>query len=479
MLCKEATVLWMQGSYKWESSTVSSLARSNGVLLQRLNSRDPPQAEEDILAEGSVCTTAALLLDKGVLGGFYERYIHTRAHENWRVLEFVEGFSDDLLGALRSTLDGESGMQVEDCIGVGSMYESWRVSKPLVCDLIIPFAPPEPYRFSFQLWRGPVNGVPSGRQASGRILLDSAIENKTSCLCRMANPGEDMLCLLHGPHTMAKVNILENLLCSKGTPYLAKEQVIKWFQIAITKAWGQISHKYEFELTFRNLRSPGALKVRFRSGKTIIFNLAPVIRFEDSDAYFVSQFTSNVNDSSDTCWPLSFAVYEKRLLKYLAKRLPENSCHIRCLQIVCFLHKKQTGLTGKTSLSVYHLKSALLHLLLDKRPLDWSSNHLENRACDILEFILKSLRKKELRHALIGNSRVPKEIGIPPSFIAAEPINLFRPLALQKHLYTEMEKHFREMVRNAAVLIQLYSPHLPGGNAPQFRSTDLNHGCHL
>lgn len=273
-------------------------------LYHRFNSRDPAPAEDDILTEGPVCTKV-LLLDKGVLGGFYEGCIHSAALENQRVQEFVEGFSDDLLQALRSRLDSEAYMQVEDCIGVGSMYESWRVGKPLACDLIIPIAPPEPYRFNFQLWWKSVNGIHPVHQAWGRIQLERTIENKTRCLCGMAGLGEDLLCLLHGPQTMT---ILENLLCSKDTPYLAKDQVIKWFQIAITEAWGQISHKYEFELSFGNQGSPGALKVRFRSGKTIIFNLTPAIRFEDSDAYFVSQFPSNINSSSGTYWTLSFAV---------------------------------------------------------------------------------------------------------------------------------------------------------------------------
>ncbi|XP_061088403.1 inositol 1,4,5-trisphosphate receptor-interacting protein [Conger conger] len=426
---------------------------------QRFNSRDPARQEEDILAEGSVCP---LLLDEGVLEDFYERCIRSAAPENWRVLDFVEGFSGDLLQALRRTLDREADLQVEDCIGVGSMYESWGVCKPLSCDLIVSLAPPKPYRFCFQLWCGSGNGIP--QQAWGRIQLDSTIQDKTGCHCDTAGRGEDLLCLLHGPCTMTKENILENLLCSKDTAHLAKDQVMKWFQLGITKAWGQISHKYEFELIFRNMASPGALKVRFRSGKTIIFNLNPAIRFEDSDVYFVSRFPSNINSSSDTNWPLSFAVYESHLLKYLAKSLPGNSCHVRCLQIVSFLHKKQTGLTGKTSLSVYHFKTALFHLLLDKRPLDWSSNRLEHRARDILEFVWKSLRKKELRHALVGNGRVPEEIGIPASLRTARPINLFHPLALRKHLYTEAVKHFQEMLRNAAVLIEEYSQHLSGGN---------------
>ncbi|KAJ8389810.1 hypothetical protein AAFF_G00112790 [Aldrovandia affinis] len=372
--------------------------------IQKFNTRDPAQDEEkDIFAEGSV-STKALLLDKGVLERFYDKRIHTTAHEYWRVQEFVEGFSDDLLEDFTSVCDRKADIAVQDCIGVGSVYEFWRTSKPLTCDLMVPFAPPKPYQFSAQL----CGGTPA-EHCWGRIKIERASENN-SCLCGMANLGDDMVCLLHGQNEVAKISdALEDLLCSKHTPYLSKDRVIKWFQNGITKAWEKISHKYEFELTFRNLVS---LKVRFRSGMTIIFNITPVIRFQDSNAYFVPQFTSNGDNSADTHWLLSFAVYEKHLLKSLAKSLPENPCHIRCLQIVSFLHKKQTDLTGRSPLSNYHLKTALLHLLLDKRPSEWSSDHLEQRVCDILEFIWKSLHKRELWHVLIGNSQVPKEIAL-------------------------------------------------------------------
>ncbi|XP_035255279.1 inositol 1,4,5-trisphosphate receptor-interacting protein [Anguilla anguilla] len=436
--------------------------------LRSPNSRDPARAraEDRVLAEGSVpvCPRALRLDDGGggggggVLGGgFYERCVRGASQERWRALEFVEGFSDDLLGALRRTLGGEADLRVEDCVGVGSVYESWRAGEPLACDLLVPLAPPEPYRFSFRLWHGPGNGARPVRQASGRIRLEGPAGDEAGCLCATTGPEEDVLCLVHGPRATTNADVLESLLCSKDTPYLARDRVTKWFRTAVAKAWGQISHKYDFELTFRNPDSPGALRVRFRSGKTVVFNLTPVVRFEDSDAYFVSHFASDAGDRSPTSWPLSFAVYEKRLLKHLAERLPEDSCHLRCLQIVSFLHKKQVGLTGGTSLSVYHLKTALLHLLLDKRPSEWSATHLENRACDLLEFVREGLRKTELLHALIGNGRVPKEVGIPPVFRAAEPVDLFRPLAAQERLRAGAAEHFGEMLRNAALLMQEYA----------------------
>ncbi|KAK6293638.1 hypothetical protein J4Q44_G00359640 [Coregonus suidteri] len=421
--------------------------------------------DEDGFVEGGSMSSKTLMLDKGVLNSFCERCIHTSAHENWRVREFVEGFADDLLESLRSVCDRETDMEVGDFVGVGSMFESWRVSKPLMCDLIVSFAPPEPYSFQFQLWCSPSSDVPLDIQGCGRIKVTKVGENEDGCLCGSANLGEDMLCLLHSKHEKPRADHTpDDLLCSKNTPYLAKDQVMKWFQISVTKAWGRISHKYEFELTFRNLDAAGALKVRFRSGKVVVMNIIPVVQLEDTDAYFVSHFPSDSSTSSDTYWPLSFAVYERNLLKHVAKSLPENSCHLHCLQIITFLHKKQMGLTGSCALTNYHLKTTLLHLLLSKGSSSWGSENLEHRLRDMLGFLHRSLQEKRLCHALVGNSQVPPEVRVPATFHTAEPINLFRPLVLQRELYADTLRHFQEMLRNAPVLIQEYTPLLQNGD---------------
>uniref|UniRef100_W5LU57 Inositol 1,4,5-trisphosphate receptor-interacting protein n=2 Tax=Astyanax mexicanus TaxID=7994 RepID=W5LU57_ASTMX len=426
---------------------------------------DPAEDEEGGTSGGSV-SAKHLVLDKGVLSNFCETSFHPFISESGRVREFVEGFADDLLEALRSICDREVDMELEDFVGVGSVFESWRVSKPLTCDLIVPFTTPEPYCFQFQLWCGVPSDIPLDLQGCGRIKLTKTSGNCPDCLCGKANLGEDMLCLIHNRSDGNKADdhALEELLCSRNTAFLSKDQVMKWFQISVTKAWGRISHKYEFELTFRNLDFPGALKVRFRSGKVIVLNITPAIQLENTDAYFVSHFPSDSDSNSDVHWHLSFTVYERNLLKHMAKTLPENSCHLRCLQLVCFLHRKQTGLTGRSALTNYHLKTALLHLLLSKSSSSWQPRNLDQRLRDLLGFLQKSLQEKRLSHIIIGNPRVPAEIRVPTMFLTTEPINLFRPLVLQRQTYAKMVEHFQDMLRNAPVLIQEYTPHYPNGD---------------
>lgn len=453
--------------YSWYFWSTVSFIIFFTIEMCRLNLADTEiraVEDEDVFSENGSVSPRTMVIDKDVLSNFCDKCTYTSSHENWRVKEFVEGFVDDLLESLRSVCDREADMEVGDFVGIGSMFESWKVCKPLVCDLMVPFSPPDPYFFQFQLWCSPFSDMPPNMQGCGKIKVTGFGENGEGCLCGSANLGEDMLCLLHNRNDIPKVDLsTDELLCSRNTSFLAKDHVMKWFQISVTKAWGRISHKYDFEVTFRNLDAAGALKIRFRSGKAIVLNIIPVVQLEDTDAYFVSHFPSDSDSSPDAYWPLSFAVYERNLLKHFAKRLPQHSCHLHCLQVVSFLHRKQTGLTGQSALTNYHFKTALLHLLLSKRPSVWGIQSLEHRLRDVLSFLQRSLQEKRLYHVLIGNNKLPQDFQVPEIIRKAEPINLFRSLVLQRELHAATLRHFHEMLKNAPVLIQEYTPHLSNG----------------
>ncbi|XP_034040093.1 inositol 1,4,5-trisphosphate receptor-interacting protein [Thalassophryne amazonica] len=396
-----------------------------------------PGDDEDVFLESGLVNPRTMPLDKDSLNNFCNKCTYASAHENWRVKEFSEGFGDDLLESLRHICDKYADLEVGDFVGIGSMFESWKVCKPLTCDLIVPFSLPELHSFQFHLWCSPASNIPPDMHGCGTIKVVQFGDNGEDCLCGSANLGEDMLCLLHIKNDeLSGVHKSDERLCTMNTPYLAKDEVMKWFQISLTKAWGRISHKYDFEVTFHNLDAAGALKIRFRSGKVILVNLIPVVQLDDTDAYFVSHFPSDCDHPPDPYWHLSLAVYERNLLKHFTKLLPQNSCHLHCLQIVTFLHRKQTGLTGKSALTSYHFKTALLHLLLSKSSSAWAYERLEARLRDVLGLIQKSLQEKRLYHVLVGNRKVPKEIQLPKRFFTAEHINLFRSLVLQRDLYT-------------------------------------------
>lgn len=453
-----------EGVYSWYLWSAVSFVIFVTIEMCRLDAAEEDEDFEDLTSEWGAVRPKEVELDKEVLSDFCDRCAHTLSHDCWKVRAFAEGFADDLLESLRSVCDRDVDMEVGDFVGVGSMFESWKASKPLTCDIMVPFSPPEPYAFQFQLWCDAASGVPPDMHGCGRIRVAKQAWEDRQCLCGSANLGEDLLCLLHGGRDTHNVDYSpDELLCSKNTPFLSKDQVMRWFQISVTKAWGLISHKYDFEVTFRNLDAAGALKVRFRSGKVLSLNIIPVVRLQDTEAYFVSHFPSACDDPADPYWALSCAVYERDLLRLLAKRLPRDSCHTHCLQVLAFLHGKQTGLSGRSALTNYHLKTALLHLLLSRKASAWAAESLERRLDDVLRFLQRSLREKRLYHAVIGNSRVPQELAVPEVLRRAEPVNLLRPLVLQRDLHGATVRHFNEMLKNAPALIQEYTPHSSNG----------------
>ncbi|KAK0131700.1 Inositol 1,4,5-trisphosphate receptor-interacting protein [Merluccius polli] len=461
-------------AYSWYFWSAVSLVVFLAVEVSRVDLADAEtwaKEDEDACPGTGSVGSGAPVLHKGLLSQFCDRCLYTLAHEDRRVREFVEGFADDLLESMRIVCRAEAHMEPGDFLGVGSMFEAWTVHKPLTCDLIVPFAPPAPYAFQYRLWCGPASPVPPDLQ--GFAAIEVTEKNRGGgggCACDSAVVGEDVLCLLHGDAAAAAAGSEEaergadDLLCAGGTSSLSKDRVMRWFQISVSKAWGRISHKYDFELAFRRLDAAGALKVRFRSGKVLAVNLIPAVRLDDTDAYFVSHFPSDPGSPPDAYWPLSLAVYEQNLLKHFARTLPENACHLHCLQILTFLHKKQTALSGESALTDYHLKTVLLHLLLlSRRPASWGGGFLEQRLRDALAFLQRSLREKRLPHVLVGNGRLPRDLGVPEVFRAAEPINLFRPLVLQRALHADAVRHAEEMLRNAPALIQEYTPRLVNG----------------
>ncbi|XP_077438293.1 inositol 1,4,5-trisphosphate receptor-interacting protein [Vanacampus margaritifer] len=417
---------------------------------------DMVESDPRTLDDDEALPTSVMLLDKDILN----RWTDNSSQDIGRVREFVEGFADDLLESLRSVSDRDADMEVGDLVGIGSMFESWQARKPPTCDFLVPFSPLDPLNFRVNLWCEPSSDMPPDRRGCGTVQVSGSGDHEGECLCGSANLGEDMLCLLHNKSEAALVvdRNLDELLCSKRTPLLAKDRVMKWFQVSLTQAWGRISHKYDFDVTFRRLDAAGALKVRFPSGKSIAVNIIPAIQLADTDAYLVSHFPADTGGPPDPFWPLSLAVYERNLLKHVGKLLPRHSCHLHCLQAVAFLHRKQTTLTGANALTIYHWKTALLHLLLLSEPSTWTADKTERRLRDVLGFMHGSLREKRLHHVLIGNGRVPREIRLPEMFRKAEPVNLFRGLVLKRDLYAAAVHHLQEMLRNAAVLLQEYTP---------------------
>ncbi|XP_030595154.1 inositol 1,4,5-trisphosphate receptor-interacting protein [Archocentrus centrarchus] len=427
----ERDYLW----YIWNTFSVISMIRFCWKCLKR-NSQMTQAAASPV-----TCTADEVQLpDTGTLQHFYAKYLQESSEKKWRKNEFVEGFANDLLEAMKAVCDKNGSVVIEDFHMLNA------------CDIIVPFTPREPFSFHSQLWNNKGSDF-SDMSVCGQIKLVEK-EKIQNCPCQISDAGDDMVCLLHCENEKGRTEITDvrGLLCLKNTPFLSKSLVSRWFQSTIKQAWGLISHKYEFELNIHYIDAPGALVIRFKSGKKISFSMNPVVIFNNDAHFFITPWSSS---DLDTFWTLSLTSYEDHLLDHLSKRLPENACHIQALEIARFLHKRQTALTGSSALKDFHFKTALMHLLMTKDPRHWNPDCVDSRLRDLLSFIERSLEKKELKHILVGNP-LTEVIELPAELIRAKPVNLFHPLVVHNCMHRNTTVHFQEMLRNAYMLIEDY-----------------------
>ncbi|XP_073329188.1 inositol 1,4,5-trisphosphate receptor-interacting protein [Pagrus major] len=432
----ERDYLW----YIWNTFSIISMIR----LFRKFLEKKSRITKEETTSFPVTCTAAEVPLpDSDTLQRFHSRCVQVSSDKKWREDEFLEGFANDLLDAMRTVTNRNGGMVIEDF----EMKD--------VCDIIIPFSPPDPYSFQCLLWNNQASDLLLDMQVCGQIKL---VENKrvqNGCPCQSTD-ADDMVCLLHCSTekvTTKTAAVRDGLLCTKNSPFLSKSQVTRWFQSTIKQAWALISHKYEFELNIRYIDAPGALVVRFRSGKKISFSMNPVVKTNTDAHFFITPCSPN---NLDTSWALSLTNYEDRFLEHISKHLPDNSCHIQTLEIAHFLHKRQTALSGSSAIKYFHFKTALMHLLLTKDHSQWKPNYVACRLRDLLDFMEKSLKKKLLHHVLIGNPVAQRVIELPAAFTQAKSVNLFHPLVVHNCIYRNAVMHFQEMLRNAHMLIRDY-----------------------
>ncbi|XP_068585221.1 inositol 1,4,5-trisphosphate receptor-interacting protein-like isoform X1 [Cebidichthys violaceus] len=385
------------------------------------------------------CTTSDVLLpDHDALQLFHSKCLDVSSDRKWK--EFLEGFTKDLFAAMRTVCDSNGGMVIEDFQMVD------------VCDVIVPFSPPHPYSFQCRLWNSEPSDLLPDMQVCGQIKLVENEKIQNGCHCQSPN-SDDVVCLLHCETESVKTDVRDVLLCMKNSPFLSKSLVTRWFQSTIKQAWEQISHKYEFELNISHANAPGALTVRFRSGKKISFSMRPVVKVHTDAHFFITHCSPN---NLDTSWTLSLTHYEDSLLENISRRLPVNSCHRQTLEIALFLHKRQTALSGSSALKEFHFKAALMHLLLTTDASQWKPKLVACRLRDLLAFMERSLKKKLLHHVLIGNPLRQRVIELPAEYTRAKTVNLFHPLVVHNCIYTNAVMHFQEMLRNAHMLIHDY-----------------------
>ncbi|NWW83968.1 IPIL1 protein, partial [Rhynochetos jubatus] len=313
---------------------------------------------------------------------------------------------------------------LQPAIAVGSAFEGWSPSEEDVtyC-MLMPLVPPKGHTFHLELG------------AAGEMLSkNSQIRVELGCTCT-EGPMEEMLCFLHHPEEELRENQAPSLLHTLCTgSYLDAQKTAHWFHQLVITSWVLLPWSSQYNL--KMLPCGRSCKFHMTKGNQKVLSVEIIfgVQLGDSDIYLSSQ-TAEPGLIPSTMWPQSCVVAEAKFFREMAREVPYNSFHLKCLQICARI------LEG-TAFSTYTFKMVVMHLLTTIPPSDWCREHFLLRLLDIMRYLRCCLQEKRLDHIFFGNEHVPEEIDLPPAFRTAEPPNLFQHLAQDPAAHAEAMREF-------------------------------------
>lgn len=374
------------------------------------------------------------------LEAFYDRNISDLTD----MCDFVTSFVNDLLEACWNDLPYQNTLPpLANCIGVDSAFEGWHTQESKAFSILVPVMPPKGY--SFHVETSDCEGTSSKH---GHILVEM------ECICKRERLLGDVVCFLHHPEQKLNEDeqgpFLMHVLCTSS--HLDVDRTIQWFQSLVKKAWKNIRHKYNLDLLPQPSKTSCKLKLAFRSGRTISVDIILGVQQGDSLLFLATQ-GAETDGSAGTIWQMTFAIQELLFFNWISQRAPEESCHLKCLQVIICL-KESIPSNGKSPvLTDYHYKTCLMHLLLFQPLSDWDREYLAQRLKDILLFMHNALEDKWLEHFLIGNISLPVQIPMPKALRTAAPVNLFKHLAQDPNLHAEAIRELEKVVEQVRALV--------------------------
>ncbi|TRZ12010.1 hypothetical protein HGM15179_015094 [Zosterops borbonicus] len=199
---------------------------------------------------------------------------------------------------------------------------------------------------------------------------------------------------------------------------------------------------------------PPVLPIPLSDGKeSLRVELLLGVRQGDSDIFVVSQPSeaqrgssstfgsgpsARANTMASTEWPESYAVAEAKFFRHVARQVPCESLHLKCLQVfTCIL--RGTGFSS----SVW--KTVVMHVLTRVPLSHWRREEFAQRLWGILAYLGRCLQLKRLEHFVLGNDRLPAEISLPPAMPKVEPPNLFEHLARDAAAHREAMQAYGQL----------------------------------
>ncbi|KFO61893.1 Inositol 1,4,5-trisphosphate receptor-interacting protein-like 1, partial [Corvus brachyrhynchos] len=272
---------------------------------------------------------------------------------------------------------------LQRAIGFGSAFEGWTArEEEVVYRVLVPMTPPQGH--TFHLERDTEEQRP-GRNFRVRVQLE--------CSCPREQQGANLLCFLHHPEEVRRRSRQPNLLDTLCTgAYLDVRKTARWLCQLVRAKWWRLPQSRSWRLVL--LPSKRSCKLRLTNDQgsfrvKVLFG----VRKGTSDI-FVSSRPQGAHTPS-TMWPETYTVAETKFFRHMARQAPQDSSHLKCLQLLAGWHRRYFVL----------------------------------QLSDILEQLRLSLEEKHLVHFIVGNQRLPEEISLPPDVRMAEPHNLLHYLA--------------------------------------------------
>ncbi|NWX37256.1 IPIL1 protein, partial [Notiomystis cincta] len=341
----------------------------------------------------------------------------------------VQELLSDLLCVSHSLFSDNFFPVLEPVIGVGSACEGWSPLKEedVVYCMFVPLKPPRGY--AFLLEPDTMREMP---QRNMRVRVEPV------CTCTRERPNQNTPCFLHHSKEKLNRNQVASLLHTLCTgPYLDVEKITVWFQTFVISAWSVVPQSCHYSVKVLPSSRSCKMKLSKASGGSLFVEVIFSVQQGDSDIFLSSQPTEARLPPS-TMWLESCAVAEAKFFRHIARQAPPHSCHLKCLRLCARL------LEG-SRISVYALKTTVMHLLTLIPLSEWQNKYLLMRVDDTMRYLRCCIEEKCLKHFFFGNGNMPEVISLPPAFQGAQPLNLFQHLAQDPAAQTEAMKEFNEL----------------------------------
>ncbi|XP_063011847.1 inositol 1,4,5-trisphosphate receptor-interacting protein-like 1 [Melospiza melodia melodia] len=367
-----------------------------------------------------------------------EQGIHLMDHREWPVEALVRACSaipemmESLTHVFVDSVSNSFYPVPQEAIGVGSAFEGWSPHDwDGVYHVLVPLNPPPGHTFHLEL-----NSTGQVADRTFNVCVELV------CTCEKEQVEEKPLCFLHHSRKelrrKQKCSLLETL-CTGF--YLDVEKTSHWFCHLVRSSWLQVPQWHSWHLVFQPCSRSCRLELS-KGRESLTVEMLFGVRRGDSDIFVVTKATI----TASTAWAETYAVAEVQFFRHIARQLPCESLHLKCLQLfTCIL--RGTGFSSST------WKTVVMHVLTTVSLSRWHRRAFARCLWDIMAYLDRCLQLTHLRHFVLGNERIPAEISLPPAMREVVPPNLFEHLARDPAAHREARQAYGRLRFRLGVLL--------------------------